>query len=89
MTREEAIKGWIIPAIKNTWNEKKCKEIIEALEQEPLTDAEQRIFLAAMVSEEKFCRKFCADGYGANGDGVDLVRVCREIKRKVKKALWE
>ena len=31
MTREEAISEWIIPAIKNTWNEKKCKEILEAL----------------------------------------------------------
>ena len=35
MTREEAVQGWIIPAIKNTWNEKKCQEIIKALEQEP------------------------------------------------------
>ena len=37
MTREEAIKCYIIPAIKNRWNEKKCKEIIKALEQEPKT----------------------------------------------------
>ena len=34
MTREEAINEWIVPAIKNTWNEKKCKEILEALERE-------------------------------------------------------
>ena len=32
MTREEAINKWIVPAIKNTWNEKKCKEIMQALE---------------------------------------------------------
>ena len=37
MTREEAINKWVMPAIKNTWNEKKCDEIIEALEQEPKT----------------------------------------------------
>ena len=37
MTREEAINRWAIPAIKNTWNEKKCGEIIEALEQESKT----------------------------------------------------
>lgn len=36
MTRKEAINKWIIPAIKNTWNAKKCKEILEALEQEPI-----------------------------------------------------
>ena len=37
MTREEAIHGWVLPAIKNTWNEKKCEEILKALEQEPKT----------------------------------------------------
>lgn len=24
---------WVIPALKNTWGEKKCKEIVEALEE--------------------------------------------------------
>ena len=33
MTREEALKGWVIPALKNTWNEKKINEILKALEQ--------------------------------------------------------
>lgn len=37
MTREVAIKEWIIPALKNTWNEKKNAEILKALEQEPKT----------------------------------------------------
>ena len=50
---------------------------------EPLTDIEQRIFLAAMTKEEKVCKEVCADG-----DGVDLVAVCHRIERKVKKALW-
>lgn len=57
---------------------------IAALIQEPLTDKEQRIFLAAMTKEEKVCKEVCSDG-----DGVDLVKVCHEIERKVKKALFE
>ena len=57
---------------------------IKALEIEPLTDTEQRIFYAAMGREEKICREVCKDG-----DGVDLVAVCHSIERKVKKALWE
>ena len=56
---------------------------IEALEREPLTDTEQRIFLAAMSKEEKVCKEVCADG-----EGVDLATVCHRIERKVKKALW-
>ena len=42
MTREEAIEMWVIPALKNSWNEKKCDEILKALEQEPCTDAISR-----------------------------------------------
>ena len=42
MTREEAINKWVMPAIKNTWNEKKCGEIIEALGQERCEDAISR-----------------------------------------------
>lgn len=44
---------------------------------EPLTDKEQRIFLAAMGREEKVCKH-----------KDSLVRVCHEIERKVKGALW-
>lgn len=32
MTREEAIEMWVIPALKKTWNEKRCNEVIEALD---------------------------------------------------------
>ena len=46
-------------------------------QSEPLTDKEQRIFLAAMRREEKVCRQ--VDG---------LVRTCHEIIRKVKGTLW-
>lgn len=52
MTREEAINKWIIPAIKNTWNEKKCEEIIKALEQQPCDDAISReSTLKAMIEQ--------------------------------------
>lgn len=54
---------------------------------EPLTDKEQRIFLAAMGREEKVCKdvdkEFSVEPYEDS-----LVRVYREIERKVKKALW-
>lgn len=56
---------------------------IEVLEREPLTDTEQRIFLAAMSKEEKVCKEVCKDG-----DGINLVAVCHSIERKVKRALW-
>ena len=56
---------------------------IKALQVEPLTDTEQRIFLAAMSREEKVYKEVCKDG-----DGIDLVLVCHRIERKVKKALW-
>lgn len=35
MTGEEAIHKWLLPALKNTWNEKRCEEILKAIEQEP------------------------------------------------------
>ena len=42
MTREEAINKWVLPAIKNTWNEKRCEEILKALEQELCEDVVSR-----------------------------------------------
>ena len=52
---------------------------------EPLTDKEQRIFLAAMRREEKVC-----EGADRMREPYEdsLVRVCKEIRRKVKGALW-
>lgn len=62
---------------------------LKALEQEPLTDTEQRIFLAAMGREEKICREV-DDKYPDKEPYEDsLVSVCRSIERKVKKALWK
>ena len=56
---------------------------------EPLTDKEQRIFLAAMGREEKVCKQVdeeCRDCREPYEDS--LVRTCHEIIRKVKGALW-
>ncbi len=66
------------------------QEVINGLPSarpEPLTDKEQRIFLAAMGREEKVC-KDVDEKYTREPYEDSLVRVCREIERKVKKALW-
>ena len=69
-----------------------CKAVdiaikVLAVQPEPLIDKEQRIFLAAMGREEKVCKQVdeecCREPYEDN-----LVRVCHEIIRKVKGALW-
>lgn len=41
---------------------------------------------AAMRREYKICKKADEEFYGL--DNMNLVRVCKEIERKVKKALW-
>lgn len=57
---------------------------------EPLTDIEQRIFLAAIGREEKVCKEV-DEKYDNTKEPrqLTLVRVCKEIERKVKKALWK
>lgn len=60
-----------------------------AAQSEPLTDKEQRIFLAAMGREEKVCKQVdeeCRDCREAYEDSI--VKTCHEIIRKVKGALW-
>lgn len=55
---------------------------------EPLTDKEQRIFLAAMEREEDVCKEV-DEKYPYKEPYEDsLIRICREIRRKVKDALW-
>ena len=60
---------------------------LPSVQPEPLTDKEQRIFLAAMGREEKVCeevdRNYVREPYEDS-----LMSVCREIIRKVKGALW-
>ena len=62
-------------------------EELPSVHPEPLTDKEQRIFLAAMGREEKVCmevdRNYIREPYEDS-----LMRVCKEIRRKVKGALW-
>lgn len=62
-------------------------ESVPSAQPEQLTDKEQRIFLAAMGREEKVCKEVddrnCREPYEDS-----LVRICHEITRKVKGALW-
>ena len=68
-----------------------AKSVLEALpsvQPEALTDKEKRIFLAAMGREEKVCeevdRNHVREPYEDS-----LMRICKEIRRKVKGALWD
>lgn len=99
MTNEEAIKilhcpsvyvadddpeiAKTVPMFSKAYG-KAIQHCLKLLDQEQLTDVEQRIFLAAMSKEEKVCKEICS-----YGEGVDLVAVCHSIERKVKKSLWE
>jgi hypothetical protein len=60
---------------------------LPSAQPEPLTDKEQRIFLAAMGREMKVCQEVDRN-YTREPYEDSLVRVCREIERKVKGALW-
>ena len=53
---------------------------------EPFTDEEQRIFLSAMGREEHVCKHVDAVYGDSYEDG--LLRICHNITRKVKGALW-
>jgi len=60
---------------------------LPSVHPEPLTDKEQRIFLAAMGREEKVCEEVDRNYVGEPYED-SLMRVCKEIRRKVKGALW-
>lgn len=60
---------------------------IPSVQPEPLTDKEQRIFLAAMGREEKVCKEVDRN-YVREPYEDSLMSVCQEIKRKVKGVLW-
>ena len=63
--------------------------MLPSAQPEPLTDKEQRIFLAAMGREEEVCRQVEAEYRDCREPYEDsLVSICREIIRKVKGALW-
>ena len=62
---------------------------LPSAQPEPLTDKEQRIFLAAMGREEKVCKQVDEEWRDCREPYEDsLVSVCNEIERKVKGALW-
>ena len=86
MTREEVVAelNTFKRLAKSESGERALDMVIKMLEAEPLTDIEQRIFLAAMGREKNVCAEVCADG-----DGTDLVVVCNRIERKVKNTLWK
>lgn len=86
----ETMNEWSIRYAEQRKGVLTAVNIIEDLppaEPEPLTDKEQRIFLAAMGREEKVCeevdRNHVREPYEDS-----LMRVCKEIRRKVKGALW-
>ena len=56
---------------------------------EPLTDKEQRIFLAAMERELSICKELDNDYLNREPYEDTLESVCREITRKVKGVLWK
>lgn len=60
---------------------------LPSAQPEPLTDKEQRIFLAAMGREEKVCEEVDKN-YVREPYEDSLMQVCKEIIRKVKGALW-
>ena len=68
---------------------RKALSELPSAQPEKLTDNEQRIFLSAMGREEEVCKEVddawrdCREAYEDS-----LVHVCKEIKRKVKGALW-
>ena len=77
---------------RNSCNTQRAIDAVNALpsaQPEPLTDKEQRISLAAMGREEKVCKQVDEECRDCREPYEDcLVRVCHEIARKVKGALW-
>lgn len=71
------------------WLAEREIKALPSAQPDKLTDKEQRIFLSAMGREEKVCKEVddewrdCREPYEDS-----LVHVCKEIRRKVKGALW-
>jgi hypothetical protein len=90
ISREDAIDAIYEHEFANWCDKDEVSTVLNdlpAAQPEPLTDKEQRIFLAAMRREEKICeevdRNYVREPYEDS-----LMRVCKEIVRKVKGALW-
>jgi len=79
---------YLLPAERAIWNVINEEPPVQT---EPLTDYEQRIFLAAMGKERTVCKKLTDEWDGMKLDvpcPVNLLRLCAEVERKVKAALW-
>lgn len=63
MTREEAIKEYVIPALKHTWNDKINKEVLEALEQEPTTKNDLAVDLISRKTVIDELKRYFHDEY--------------------------
>lgn len=63
MTTEEAITKYIVPAIEKTWNDKRCKEILKALEQEQCEDMISRQAVNEIINDIRDC--ISVEGYCA------------------------
>ena len=63
MTREEVIHKWVLPALKNTWNEKRCEEILKALEQDPCGDAISRQAVLDALDKSRYSNEFCEENH--------------------------
>ena len=92
MTREEAIGKWIYPAIANMWNEKKCKEILEALEQTDALD-NIRAEIEAKYEQCDICEYFEDYDYEENdiseyrpiGNIADILQIIDKYKAESEK----
>jgi hypothetical protein len=82
------MQGWAVKLIEAIKEDIRglISELLSA-RPEPLTDKEQRIFLAAMDREKKVCKEVDAEMTREPYED-SLVRTCHEIIRKVKGALW-
>ena len=76
------------PGFINTEHAIKILEDLPSALPERLTDAEQRIFLAAMEREKAVCAKVDMEQHTGEPCEGTLVHICKEIVRKVKGALW-
>ena len=96
ISRQDAIQtalDFIVEYLGGAFDKDFQRKLIERMnalpstQPEPLTDKEQRIFLAAMGREEKVCKEIDTEMTREPYED-SLVRTCREITRKVKDAIW-
>lgn len=84
--------GHLVNSNEPRWSDNEVVNFLKSrpsAQPEPLTDKEQRIFLAAMGREEDVCKQVDAECRDCREPYEDsLVSTCHKITRKVKGALW-